>query len=67
VLPEKRKPGVVVRLEGVETMVPDAGRDFPAPPDLTLLALLEAQLRIDFEEKAMILGMPQRIGSGRPR
>ncbi|MFO7707900.1 MAG: hypothetical protein R6V84_06980 [Desulfobacterales bacterium] len=66
VMPDKRGSGIVVRLEGMETIVPDAGRDFPAPPDLALLALLEAQVRIDFEEKAMILGMPQRIGSGLP-
>jgi C4-dicarboxylate-specific signal transduction histidine kinase len=63
---EPGEPGVAIRFSGLEMIVPEAGRSFPAAPEFALLALLEAQLRIDFEEKVMILGMPQRIGSGLP-
>ncbi|MCU0559402.1 MAG: hypothetical protein MUD16_04335 [Desulfobacterales bacterium] len=65
VTPAKKQPGIVIRLLGVETLTPEAGRDFPAPPERTLLALLEAQFKIDVEEKALVLVLPQRVSDGR--
>jgi hypothetical protein len=60
--PEEREPGIWVRLTGLETPAPPAGQGFPAPPEKTLLDLLEAQLKVDPDEKALILVLPTRVG-----
>jgi hypothetical protein len=59
--PEKIDPGISIRLMGLETLAPEAGRIFPAQQEQTLLALLEAQLKMDFGGKTFTLILPQRL------
>ena len=60
-IPEKILPGVSIRLTGLETLDPEADMSFPAKKEQTLLALLEGQLKMDFDEKALTLILPQRL------
>lgn len=62
--PEEREHGIWVRLTGCETPAPPAGQGFPAPPEKTLLDLLEAQLKVDPDDEALILVLPTRVGEG---
>lgn len=59
--PGKIEHGTSIRLTGFETLAPEAGSSFPAKQEQTLLTLLEAQLQMDFEEKAVILILPKRL------
>jgi signal transduction histidine kinase len=65
IIPVKNEPGIEIWIDGMESVGPAAGRDFPTPEEQRLLALLEAEFRIDFNAKALSLVLPQRIRDGR--
>jgi hypothetical protein len=55
---EERDRGIRVRLTGVEPPGPAPGQDFPTLPEKRLLALLEAQLKVEADENALLLVLP---------
>jgi hypothetical protein len=60
-VPEKIEPRVLVRIMGLDRLSKESSRDFPEKQKQILLNLLEAQLNVDFQEKAFILVLPESI------
>ena len=60
-MPEKIEPGISIRLMGLETLAPEAEKSFLPKQGEPLLSLLEAKIKMDLEQKALILILPKRL------
>ena len=60
-IPEIIEPGVSIRITGLEMLAPEGDQNFVPKQGEPLLSLLEGEIRKDFEQKALILVLPQKL------
>jgi len=60
-MPQKMEAGISIRLTGLETLAPEAEKNFLPKQGEPLLPLLEAKIRADVNEKAFVLVLPKRL------
>jgi C4-dicarboxylate-specific signal transduction histidine kinase len=60
-MPQEMEAGISIQLQGLETLAPEAEKDFLPKQGEPLLPLLEAEIRADIDEKAIVLVLPKRL------